>query len=191
MAESGNVLSIMQKMKDITTDAIKTISVDHSEIHDGSFHQAILNTSSLGASSWLMMQINTPSSDIAEIHMFSDFNNSGGAVEFLKIGSPTTMINGNAMVTVFNNNRKSTKVSSLVIFSNPTGGSISSTATSSQANIIYYYYEGSTGGNQGKNASNGRDANEWILKANSTYVYKITNLGSAGLATLRLNWYEV
>jgi hypothetical protein len=126
MAESGSVLNVISNMNDIT-GSIKSISHVHSEIHDGDFYRAILNTTNLGASSWIMLQINTPSS----------------------------------------------------------------TATSTQASIVYFYYEGSTGTNQGKNAAYGRDENEWILKGNSTYVYKITNLGSAGLATLRLNWYEV
>jgi len=194
MAESGIVLGIIQNAKDSIHSSIKVIPIEHAEIHSGKFYAASRSTSDLGASSWLDLELITPSSSVSYSHLYWDFNVSGGLGEivFCDLSTATTYAHGASTMAAINKNRVSTNTAGLSIFyGSTTSGFITSTMTSSQAVLLANYYEGSTGTNAGRAGAGGdMQVHEYILASNSTYVLRLWNRGTAGAASLRLFWYE-
>lgn len=197
MAESNVVLNILQYCKDVLAYRFVSQSPEHSEIHKGHYFQVDRSTSVLGASSWIDIQINTPSTNVVQIHCYFQLNNSGGLAEVVLCELSTSSTYSSTSVTqlnVINHNRTSTYVNNVTFF---TGGVntafITSTMTSSQAKLLQNVYVGSTGTNAfgGNLLIAERCRDEFILKGNSTYIFRMYNRGSDGSASLEAVFYEL
>ena len=195
MAESGTVLDIIQRSKDDIAYSHRTIDHEHSEIHSGKYYTAKINTSALGASSWVDMEIITPSTATAVVHLYVECVNSGGLAEIViaDLSTSSTYTHGATAVNRINRNRLSSNTANMTVFTAGTNGAfLTSTMTSTQATLLDNYYLGSTGSviSAGSYAR-GRNKDELVLAGASTYVVRLWNRNAAGAATLAAYWYEV
>lgn len=192
---NGDIERILLNGKDVSHNAYKTVDISHAEIHSGNyFHVRALSTT-LGASSWIDLELITPSTDTGVIHLYINHNNSGGLSEVIlcDLSTATTYTHSTQVVyTAINHNQLSSNTANLVIY--PGGANsafITSTMTSSQATLIDLQQRGSTGTIAGRgDVGGGRNADEFILKGASTYVARLWNRNAAGNATLTVYWYE-
>lgn len=189
MAESGDLLRIILNSKDATHNAYKTIEIEHAEIHAGKAFTFTKSTTALGASSWIDIQINC-NSTTKGVHLKQiDVNNSGGLaqIQLFEMVSSTnsTWANSTTAVTVYNKNRNSTISNDITIGYQPT-----LITTTCYTATIRDYYLGSTGTNQTRGSAVETFTNETILKYGTTYVFRVTNLGTAGYASVRAFFYE-
>jgi len=190
----GPLSEQFQNSKDVAHNSWKVTQVEHGEIHSGNYYTGKLSTSSIGASSWLDLELITPSTATAVVHLFSDHNNSGGMAEIIlcDLSTSSTYTHGTTGVSAINHNLLSTKTANMSIFTAGTNGAfVTSTMTSTQATLKDRYYSGSTGTNARRGAAGGgRNQDEFVLAGASTYVLRLWNRSAAGAATLAVYWYE-
>jgi hypothetical protein len=193
MAESGIVLNAIQNSLDTSGEALTTLDISHRQIHDGDYYTACLKSASVAASSYLDLEL-IPTSTSKEIHILFEYNYSGGLAEVVlaEISTASTYSHGATVITAINNNRLSTHVATLTLFTGSSQSAcISSTMTSTQAVLLKNYYNGSTGGAVARAAAVSRDIDEFILKRATTSICRIYNQSAAGAANIRAIWYEV
>ena len=86
-------------------------------------------------------------------------------------------------LTAHNRNRFSSNVSSIVVTSSPTLG------TDDGTQLATAVIPGGTGGNATGGISGSFE--EWILKTNESYLFRLTNIsGNTKAVMLQLDWYE-
>lgn len=202
MAESGRALDILEQITgaigstDTTErDSFIFITRDHHKIHDGKYYTAKVSNSTVASSSWLELEMVTPSTAIAEIHLYIDSNFSAGMTEVVlaELSTSSTYAHGATGVTAINHNRLSTNSATMAIFYGSTNNAfLTSTMTSTQAVLLDNQYVGSTGTKAGRTGAGGeRNQDEYVLKGNSTNIVRMYNRADAnGAGTLSLYWYE-
>jgi len=191
-------MGLPYKVFDLMTGAMKgynlrSITKELSALDDGDFYVSIRSAAAVGNSSWIGMQINTPSSGTATIHMRYDVLNSAGSAQVFLFGITTgsTYYSGTTSITPVNKNRNSTNAATVVTkWTTAVESSLTSTMTSTQGTILESYYINSTASNMLR-FDNYSEPNEWILKYNTTYIVHVINGGgAAGAANIRVSWYE-
>lgn len=192
MAESNILLRRLTGVLSCNHEHIRSICLEQCKIMQGEFFTTVVSSSSIGGSSWVLYQINTPTSDIATYHIQEiDINNSNGFTELLMLESPTTFTTGNNQIYTYNRNFNSTITPYYTVYNNPTGGSLSSTATSTQCTKKSYIYLGSTGQKHSSLPGNATLGHEMVLKHNTTYICKITNMSTDdGYFSVRVHLYQ-
>ena len=191
---NGDIEQILLRSKDVSHYAWKSIDISHAEIHSGNYFHARLLSTALAASSWMDLELVTPSTGTAIIHLFVNHNNSGGLSEIIlcDISTSSTYSHGGTAVSSVNHNLISTKIANMSVFTASSQAAfITSTMTSTQATLIDLQQRGSTGTASGRgDVGSGRNADEFVLKGASTYVIRIWNRNATGNATLTAYWYE-
>lgn len=168
---------ILELVKNGNGDAITTIDFAHHEIHDGSsftasFQQDIANGGNMD------ILIVTPNS--TKYAHFTYAIEVELETNMFLYEAPTATAAANPIVA-YNRNRNSLTEATVVVTHTPTGITTGST-------IIRQNHLGS-----GKTVGgDDRTVNEFILKKNTKYLLRLTNLvaNATNYCSVRLNWYE-
>lgn len=164
---------------DNATSSLITIDYAHHEVHSGS-HFFICGNSTLGSGDTLDFQITTGDTT-RWVHITYSYENTQNLTMQVYEGANVTA-NGTA-VTPINNNRNSTKVSTISRIQ--TNGTVTSAGT-----LLYSYSSGVAGNaNSSRSGANER-SNELILKQNTTYRFRFLSGGSGNIFAYCAEWYE-
>jgi hypothetical protein len=182
MAESIPVMKALTGSYSISDGGFVQVPIGHIEVDNGLIYNITRSTTVLGASSSIEMQLNTGSSATLTRLEHLDINNSAGLaqVSIIELTTASTMATGSSSIIAYNKNRNSTNTITGAVFGDPT--LISSTNT-----FIFDQYFGSTGTNAIRGEGLDSVEEQYILKSNSTYIIRMTNLsGSAGYASFKV-----
>lgn len=167
---------ILELVKNGNGDAITTIDYAHHEIHEGSsftasFQQDIANGGNMD------ILIVTPNST-KYAHFTYALEVELETNMFLYEGAIAT---AGAAVVAYNRDRNNLTAATVVVTSTPTGITTGSTIIRQN-----HYGTGKTAG------GDDRTVNEFILKKNTKYLLRLTNLvaNATNYCSVRLNWYE-
>jgi len=169
--ENGDVLS------DDFTDAIVTIESEHRKIHQGNAYRTA-SYFPIGANEIKYFQFKTWAKSIH----FKQITLIDWMSSFLceMLESPT-VTDWTVTMPIYNANRNSVNVSTVTIYSDPTGVS-----GGEVINIEYL-----PASNQSPTAS-GWNSIEYVLKSNASYVFRLTNLSNSAWNLLnKCFWYEI
>jgi hypothetical protein len=193
MSESLNMQKWISSIVS-ASQCVKTQERSQWEISNGKFFVACRTTDAIANSSYIGIQMNTPSSTIATIHARMRFCNSGGLgkIYVFEISTDSTYATGTTAITAYNRNRQSTNTASAGCYYIPVAEAcLSSTISSSQGYLLDTYFINSTGTNANHLGGDFRSANDYILKGNTTYVfYLLNNSGNSGYGSFKMLWYE-
>ena len=168
---------IIGKISIFGKNALPTISNEHNRAHGGELFTAGVSNAALGASASLFIEINIPASIEMHLKAYTFYNGDNGTIELLEAPTLTT---GAAALTAFNKKRSSTRISSTILKSNPTG-------ISSGVSLDKMSFKGT---NQHPGILVISDW-EWILKPSTVYLVSLTNDGVGNeQAYLRILFYE-
>lgn len=178
--ESGarlNFADVIGDAQDISK-ALTQIELEHKRIHDGLAWSASVDVGSINstASKYVLIK-NT--SDFMHFRTFT-FEAIDGPFTVKFFEAPTTSANG-TLQTIFSRNRTKDNSSSLSVYLSPT--------VSAEGNLLEYDILG------GSFKSGGTVTGvyqEWILKKDTDYLFKFTNVGNQVSGTNILNafWYR-
>lgn len=156
----------------VTMDAV------HHMIHEGLMYTSVYLSLSITDDSSIVVLVRTGATQSAHARITAG---SGGDATLEVFENPTITLDGSA-VDVWNRNRYSSNTAATEVYSGPT---VSDFGTS----IYYGLMVGGTGGQAAGSTGSGFD--EWILKANEEYVFRLTNKsGQAHSGFIELNFYE-
>ena len=109
-----------------------------------------------------------------------------GAASTLSIYEAVTASNNGTALSVYNANRQSTKVTTAAAYHTPT---ITGTGTTLMLN--HYIAGGTTGNATGGSSSDFARVTEFVLKASTKYLFRVTNIAAGATAgSVQLGWYE-
>lgn len=166
-----------------------TVSYAHHEIHSGSAFSAHVFDADFDAAEVISVSFTTPNTS-KWCHMVPLVGSSTASTFEIGEGSTVTAASGTSTV-ITNRNRNSTKAS--VVYDLEASPNVNKfTAGGTISNIGTVIHGEGLGG--GKNQSGGggiRDVDEYILKQNTTYSFRLTNGATAnGVASMEITWYE-
>lgn len=160
---------------DNVTGAIITIDYEHHEVHAGNHYGAGFHVESLASGNSADVLIVTPNTTKwAHMVFFADV--TAEAVVYVYEGA--TVSAAGTAITPKNRNRNSTNTSGLTITHTPT--------VTGTGSAIASRHIGS--GNQVGGDSRGEY--EFILKQNTTYLFRCTSEAAANEIQMRCSWYE-
>jgi hypothetical protein len=189
MAE-GQVLNIMNGAQERVTGGYASITTDHANIHNHEGYSANIDSTTLGASSWLRIQFNTGSNAYVHFKLYEgSATNTLARVSILEATTASTFIPSTSAITYYNKSRvnSSDYASDSELFLNPT-----QVDRNSNFNILESILIGSSGTQLNPIGSGQRSLDlEWVFKQNSTYIIELLNIGpNAGQCSLFAFWYE-
>jgi len=164
---------------DPVTKSLISIDTVHAEVHAGE-HFWLSGYAELDTNGTLIFTVTTPNSDL-RAHMMFHF--AGTDVTTIQVYEGAASVTGGSSATPLNSDRNSANASGLTVKKDPTVGTAGT--------VIDAYKFGSTGG--GNAASAGGTAtreDEIILKANTTYQFKVTSGADGNIVSYRGDWYE-
>lgn len=182
---------------DSATHALNMVEYEHHEIHAGSAYSANFdNTTASTDDHRSAIGLQTPNTT-KWAHMVVEVTASSPA-EFTILEGQTIDLAAGTEQTIYNRNRNSANVSTLVNLANPqVAGSVT---TYTEAQLAAANLSGGTtiehillAGGEGPKAVGGaaRGTSEWILKQNSKYLFVLQNVGAnANMHEIHLGWYE-
>lgn len=171
------------------SSATNIIDYAHHEIHSGSSFTVHVYDVDFDGAEVISVSFKTPDTS-KWFHCLALVGSSTASTFEIGEGSTVTAGSGSAY-TIKNRNRNSTKASSAV---DTAGTPVANTATlnGTITNIGTVIHGEGLGG--GKNQSGGggvRDADEYILKQDTVYSFRLTNGATAnGVASMEITWYE-
>ena len=173
----GNVAVV-----DLINKAQVYMDWEHHAIHEGiAFNLNVYSTVAFGTPKYCQFKTGSK-----YVHLKEKTIVDGSDTLLCQFIEAPTVTDGTTLVPTYNRNRNSSTTSVMVIYSDPTnisGGTI----------LEYDYIFGADNALGGAQVSSpGAFMNlEWVLKPNTTYIYKLENLGD-GTATFlsKLMWYE-
>ncbi len=175
----SNFSGFWNLMRDKTTNAMKSISYEHYEIHGGS-HFFVCGESTVASGDSLDFQLTT-SNTTKWIHMTFEFE--GTQETLMEIFETATVATDGSAVTAYNNDRNSAKTTTLSLLQ--AGGTVTAPGT-----LIYSQRVGVAGNPlRSKTGASKRD-NEIILKQNVTYRFVFTSGGNGNNLSYCGEWYE-
>lgn len=163
------------------THTVPTIGYIHHEIHNGNGYKFDINTADLdseGDNNALHIKIVTPNTAVWGHLTYIVW--ASGAAEFSLTEAPSGGASGGDAGTAINRHRNSNNSSVMTITTDdtaPTGGT--------------EIHHEKLGSGKNKVASSGEDREEFILKQNATYSFRMTSETNAISAQMTLNWYEL
>lgn len=163
---------------DDNTNILKTISIEHSKIHDG-YHFYVCNFSNLNDNGTVIYTVITPNSKTWS-HMTFNVQAIKG-FDFEVYRSPTITVTGTS-VTPNNNNENSSIESTLTL---RTGDTASPSGTLLQA-----FSTGATANPTALNIGSIIRSKEIILRQNTTYLFKMTSNADSNTISYCGDWYE-
>lgn len=161
------------------TNTLQTIDYAHHEIHGGS-HYLIENFISTGSGDVTTFGVTVPDSEQWPHIRWSI--SAGKSAEFEV--KESAAFSGGSAITPVNNNRNSTKTSTLAVVSGP---SVTDTGTSLLR--VAFGVTGAGFFNPGSGGEGGRE-NELILKRNTKYLFQITSNTASNVISYHAFWYE-
>jgi len=164
----------------------------HHEIHEGDSFTAFNDELTMQTTETINFAFKTPAATTKEIHMIIEYETLvGGYLEILE-GAIWTAQSGTAY-TPMNRHRNSDKESELlgdetttVFTANEIAYDVTTIGTTNATTI----HMDRAPGAQNKKANASRGTEEFILKAETTYVIRFTAVGNTNSGFIRLNWYE-
>lgn len=169
-------LNSMALLSDSTTNAIITIDEPHAQIHDGDTYR-YSDSVTLNNGSSQDYLLTTPASPTIHFTLQAD----GTAITSFFMYEATDKT-GTTGQTIYNANRTSANASSMTIKKGTSGGTTDGT-------LIAQYASGAAQG-QSKNPSNVDHSEEWLLKASTKYIFRITSGTAGNLCNVMMSWYE-
>ena len=188
-----NELSSQEKLREVTTSKVGTkthldsgdiddasggkvtIEFEHHEIHEGDSY-TIQTFNDIDDAANFDLGVTTPNTTkwghfVMETEIEAEME--------LYLYEGATISSGSA-VTPINRNRNSSNTSGMTVVSGPTVGATGSLLVKQKA------------GSGKKIGGTTRDANEFIFKQNTKYLFRITNVSGsdAQFASIRITWYE-
>lgn len=161
----------------IVPQAVITIDEPHSEIHQGDAFR-FTDSVTIGSGSSQDYMITTPNTtNWAHMTMMAD----GTAITSFFLYEATDK-NGTTLQTVFNANRNSASAATTTIRKGTSGGTTDGT-------LIAQYSSGTSSGNS-KTSSTVDHRDEFILKQNTKYIFRITSGTNGNLCNVTFSWYE-
>jgi len=176
------ISNLLQNARDGVTKAIMIVDYPHHEIHQGSAYY-VEGHALLTDTEQLTVKFSTPDST-KECHFVWHIIGSG-ETEILLYEDPTGGMSGGTTVPPINNNRNSTRTSSMSFAS---GVATSTTAKGTQLHHWLSGYEATRPGGSANPSQSGRE-DELVLKTNSTYLGLIVS-NSTQNVSFRAEWYE-
>ena len=180
------------------SNSLRVIDYEHHEIHGGSsFAVWFDNTTANSDDDRSVIAFKTAAgTKLCHITMSVTASNPAEAII---LEAPSTIdLNEGTGATVFNRYRGSGTASTVLSLTNP--GVAGKVTTFTEAQIAGAQLTGGTvidhvslAGGEGPKAVGGvsRGSQEWILAANTTYLFYLQNIGqSANLHHINLDWYE-
>ena len=164
---------------DAATNSLLTIDYEHHEIHSGS-HFFLSNYQTVNNGDTVDFQITTGDTT-RWIHLTYGYENTQQLILNVYEGATVTT-NGTAVAPV-NNNRNSTKVSTISRFQR--NGTVTAAGT-----LLYSYSSGLAGNATTSRSGSNERSNELILKQNTTYRFRFQSLGNGNIFSYSANWYE-
>jgi hypothetical protein len=168
---------------DPTSEALKMISFEHGEIHEGKFFILDLVDTNMANTNYIGISFTTPAAAAGRIHFIMAFASKAAAhLELIEI--PQTLTNGTA-ATPLNRFRDSVNTSGLTSVKtyDSTAGDVITIGTGTIIHDLYAWSDRKIG-------DKNRDFNEFILKANTSYAVKLTADENTNAGHIILNWYE-
>ena len=160
---------------DVATNTAVNIEQEHHEIHEGDhYNYCDYDTTVTGTDviNFVMTTSDTPK----WVHLtFNVYSATGATIELYE--APTT-IAGGSTITPRNNNRNSTKVSTVTIIKDPSSIGGDGTRTAG-------YLAGTK-----KSGGAAERSKEFILQQNTAYLVRITSLAASNLISWCIDWYE-
>lgn len=185
MSNNFPIINLLQNARDGVTKAIMVVDYSHHEVHSGSAFYAE-GTTNMSDTEQLAIKIVTPNS-AKECHFTWDIAASG-VTEILLYEDAVGGMAGGVSVTPLNENRNSTKTSSMAL----TRGVTTSTAVGVQLHDWisgqvtaggFFSADNVSGGGSGRGT-------EIMLKTNSTYLGIIKSNSTGNNVSFRTAWYE-
>lgn len=172
--------SAWQALLDFVTGAVRTISSDHSAIHNGEGFNAWVYAEGVADDGYKQIEFVTPA--VGYVHMKLMTALAEGLASFEVVEAPT-LSSGSTAFTPVNLRRVGTPPASTCTLK--TDSTYTSGGTVIRAYLLGQGSGGnSTGGTQDKDI-------ELVLKPETTYLFRVRNLaGSAKALSLWLFWYE-
>ena len=161
---------------DQSTRAVMTIDYSHHEIHMGSLF--ILNTYSdnLASAATINIVLTTPSSGDEMRMIMEAYSSLAGTFEMYE--SPTVTAGSGSPAIPLNHNFNSSSTSGATC---RTGMTVTGDGTLKYRRRLDYGV---------REGLNDRGVNEYILKFNTTYLFRLTSHANSNVATIFLTWYE-
>lgn len=163
---------------DKATNSIQTIDYSHHEAHAGSayYYHDVIALANGAAQDYLLTTANTTT--WPHIGFEVDLNDGAGTMELYEAADRA----GTTLQTTFNRDRNSTNTAGMTIHKGQSGGT-------TDGSRILWKRDG-TGKTAGGTSGT---AEERILKQNTKYILRITNVAGAGVTnniTVIVRWYE-
>jgi hypothetical protein len=184
--DSAEVEELRNLHADFSTEVLSTMDFAHAEIHAGDFYHvsdsATINAASSDAVDYLIVVPNTTKWP----HMIIDAD--GSIITSFNLYENCTAFassDGYTQLTANNANRNSSNTATTQIWVKEG----SSDASSDFGTSIFEYSSGSTTA-QSKMPSTTRARNEWILKQNVKYIFRILSTSASNLVNVLFSWYE-
>lgn len=179
-ASLGSINTLIDNAKDDLTGLIGTIDVVHHEIHEGE-HFFIQNYIEVVGSGVLNHVWLTGAKDV---HMTFSVNGADAGI-ILQTYEGVTADSDGTLLTPLNNKRESLTASTVTVRRNP-GNIVTTNATLLRSSRL-----GTSGGVAQRTSGNIDRGNEAILKKNTKYLVRVTNLSSsANNINVDYQWYE-
>jgi len=170
---------------DDSTEAIKVIEYEHTEVHGGSSYTAHLSTSDLDDNP-LRISFTTPNTT-KWAHMLFYVSTTGEATFELQ-EAPTGGVSGGSNLTPYNHNRNSANASTLISTDDTNPGELTQGATVGTGATVLLQYE--FGGGRNKVGAERRGDSEFVLLQNTKYQVNLTSGTNDIRAVLEIDWYE-
>lgn len=178
---SGSVSATIVSPTDPLNGSIRTIQLEHAEIHEGhSYTVSDTVASSTNTTKWM---ISTPPGTTYD-HLVFTLTCTGEAL--FKVTGEADRVGGTPL-SVVNRRRVGTpEVSSTNVTRLPTGG------TTDGATTLFSMRNGITGtGGKSVETAQARATSEWILKPATKYIISITTYVNDVYVTCILDWYSM
>ena len=170
---------------DETSGGLITLDYAHHEIHEGDAFTQFHAAGSKNDGTSINMYFKTP--DTAKrIHILMVWASTGAAYGRI-LEAPTVTGNTGSHVTILNHRRDSTNTSG--VLDNSTAQTVnkaSKDVTTSSGTTIYEEYSGAAKTSAGA----GRNLAEYILNANTKYVFEVESDAASLVLSMALHWYE-
>ena len=163
--------------KEEFSQAVPTITTPHHFIHKGEVFR-YRDSVTLGSGSSQDYLLTAPATPWPHLNMVAD----GTAVTSFMLYEATDKT-GTTLQTAYNANRNSANTPLMTIHKGTTGGTTDGTQ-------LFIYASGTATSGSSRSPSDVEFAGEWILKASTKYIIRITSGTSGNLCNIVLEWYE-
>ena len=189
MGIDTSVASAWRDAFDRSTHGLIVIDYPHHEIHGGSSFSAS-GTVDLANAGTINIHVKTPNSTKYSHATFGVTTELEAAINLYEGFAPSGTADGGTpgvAVTAFNRNRNSSAANTTLVYS---GATVGTAGTATAGSLIFAYHHGG-GTGAGRFGGQERGISEWMLKANTQYLFQVVNATtSANYTAWQVDWYE-